>query len=239
MNSEKISDDRGIIYCMETVVDGLVKIGKTSSDQYEQRMYFLENNGYRNIPGLRRFFAVEVEQYDRKEKLLHNTYSYCRVGTTELFAVSSGIVMELMSAMGGKIVYPPQMSQAQALNRAARQIQEEADEKLIPDGLFYLNMKRKDFGLVSAVMRVDDHVFTVLSGSIYCPVTSMANPPMARKMAKTENNRLIEDVECSSPSTAASVVTGASADGWLVWKDKDGRPLSEYRQRPNCVVPGT
>lgn len=37
---------RGIIYVMTTVVDGLVKIGKTGCDNFEQRMTYLENNGY-------------------------------------------------------------------------------------------------------------------------------------------------------------------------------------------------
>ena len=37
------------IYLMETVVPGLIKIGKTASDQFEDRMYDLERNGYHNI----------------------------------------------------------------------------------------------------------------------------------------------------------------------------------------------
>ena len=30
---------------MSTVVSGLIKIGKTGNDQFENRMRFLENNG--------------------------------------------------------------------------------------------------------------------------------------------------------------------------------------------------
>lgn len=40
---------RGILYVMTTVVDGLVKIGKTGIDNFEQRMYVHERNGYYTV----------------------------------------------------------------------------------------------------------------------------------------------------------------------------------------------
>jgi hypothetical protein len=46
-------------------------IGKTGSDQYKNRMYFLENNGYQNVTVLKKAFAIEVEDYDGEETLLH------------------------------------------------------------------------------------------------------------------------------------------------------------------------
>lgn len=49
---------KGIIYLMSTVVDGLIKIGKT--DNYERRMKELEKNGYRNVTGLKREFAKDI-----------------------------------------------------------------------------------------------------------------------------------------------------------------------------------
>lgn len=57
---------KGIIYVMTTVVPGLVKIGKMGSGNFEQRMYHLERNGYFNVVGLKRRFAIEVEDYDEK-----------------------------------------------------------------------------------------------------------------------------------------------------------------------------
>ena len=42
---------KGIIYCMTTIVPGLVKIGKTGTENFEQRMYNLERNGYSNVTG--------------------------------------------------------------------------------------------------------------------------------------------------------------------------------------------
>ena len=51
---------KGIIYIMETVVPGIIKIGKTRTDQFENRMKNLENNGYSNVSGLKRKFAKSL-----------------------------------------------------------------------------------------------------------------------------------------------------------------------------------
>ena len=77
---------KGIIYIMTTVVPGLVKIGKTGSANFEQRMYNLEHDGYRNVTGLKREFAIEVDGYSEKESLLHTIFEKSRVSDTELFA---------------------------------------------------------------------------------------------------------------------------------------------------------
>lgn len=66
---------KGIIYCMTTIVPGLVKIGKTGSENFEQRMYNLKINGYVNVVGLKRRFAIEVEDYDEKEILIWYLYN--------------------------------------------------------------------------------------------------------------------------------------------------------------------
>ena len=102
----KQNNNQGIIYIMTTTVTGLIKIGKTRSDQYDERMRFLENNGYGNITGLKRFFAISVDQYGDKEKLLHEIFSKSRVGESELFALDPDLVNELMLAFAGEVVYP-------------------------------------------------------------------------------------------------------------------------------------
>lgn len=102
----KQNNNQGIIYIMTTTVTGLIKIGKTRSDQYEERMRYLENNGYWNITGLKRFFAISVDQYGDKEKLLHEIFSKSRVEDSELFALDPDLVMELMLAFAGDVVYP-------------------------------------------------------------------------------------------------------------------------------------
>ncbi|MFE4086005.1 DUF4357 domain-containing protein [Streptomyces sp. YIM B13502] len=36
------------------------------------------------------------------------------------------------------------------------------------------------------------------------------------------------DVECNSPSAAAEILVGRSANGWTEWKSADGHPLADY-----------
>lgn len=42
---------------------------------------------------------------------------------------------------------------------------------------------------------------------------------------------MLEDVICSSPSTAGWIVIGGSNNGWTVWKDKDGKKLNIFRDK--------
>lgn len=85
---------KGVLYCMTTVVPGLIKIGKTTRDNFESRMYNLERNGYSNVVGLKRYFAIEVDDYDAKESLLDEIFSKSRVPNTELFALDIALVVD-------------------------------------------------------------------------------------------------------------------------------------------------
>lgn len=78
---------KGIIYIMSTAVSGLIKIGKTGTSNYQERMRALEANGYYNVAGLKRFFAIELEDFDDKKSLLHEIFSKHQVGNSELFAL--------------------------------------------------------------------------------------------------------------------------------------------------------
>lgn len=97
---------KGVIYLMTTAVSGLVKIGKTGTNNYPERMRFLEANGYYNVAGLRRFFAIELEDYDDKESLLHEIFSKHQVGTSELFALEQDLVRQLLLSFDGKVIFP-------------------------------------------------------------------------------------------------------------------------------------
>ena len=86
---------KGIIYVMSTAVEGLIKIGIT--DNFERRMSQLEGNGYRNVTGLKRQFAIEVDDYDVKEIILDEVFSNSRVGKTELFSLDLNRAIQLLS----------------------------------------------------------------------------------------------------------------------------------------------
>jgi hypothetical protein len=45
---------------MITVFFDLIKIDQTGTTNFQERMRFLETNGYYNVSGLKRFFALET-----------------------------------------------------------------------------------------------------------------------------------------------------------------------------------
>ena len=89
---------------MTTSVEGLIKIGKTQN--FNNRMSILEQNGYWNVSGLKRFYAVRVSDYDEKEKLIHTIFSKSQVSTSELFALDKHIAKELLESFDGELIYP-------------------------------------------------------------------------------------------------------------------------------------
>jgi hypothetical protein len=97
---------KGIIYLMTTAVSGLIKIGKTGTVNYQERMRFLEANGYYNVVGLKRYFAIELEDYGDKENLLQEIFSKHQVGSSELFALDQDLVRQLLLSFDGKVIYP-------------------------------------------------------------------------------------------------------------------------------------
>ena len=118
---------KGIIYIMDTIVSGLIKIGKTRIDQFDTRMKFLENNGYKNVTGLQRSFAIEVDAYDEKEKLIHEIFSKSRVANTELFALDIEVVILLLSSLDGKQIYPSDKTKKAVFNAATVEFEVRAD----------------------------------------------------------------------------------------------------------------
>ena len=104
---------------MTTAVSGLVKIGKTGTKNYKERMRFLEANGYYNVAGLKRFFAIELEEYDDKESLLHEIFSKHQVGNSELFALDQEVVQQLLLSFEGSIVYPERINKEKAFDTVA------------------------------------------------------------------------------------------------------------------------
>lgn len=218
----------GIIYIMSTVVPGLIKIGKTGIDNFERRMYNLERHGYNNVVGLKREFAIELDDYDEKEKLLDDIFSKSRVLNSELFALDLDLVIQLLSSFEGRQVYPVDRTKETTFDEATKARAVKVDWEKVPDGYYYLNETRKGFGVVTATMKVEDDMFTVLKGSICAPTKSEWMPD-ARKSALIENDTLLEDVSCNSPSTAGWVVLGNANNGWTVWENESGDSIDIYR----------
>ncbi len=223
---------KGIIYVMRTVVPGLIKIGKTGTENFEARMYQLERNGYFNVVGLKRKFAIEVDDYDEKEQLLDEIFGKSRVPNSELFALDSDLVVQLLSSFEGKQIFPKEISKETVFEEATAERQVKADWALIPDGEYYLSQSVKGVGKITATMRVESGTMTVLKGCT-CAPEGQRWVPEARKTAPIINGVLQDDVTVSSPSTAGYIVLGKANNGWTTWKDKGGKPIDIYRKKDN------
>lgn len=223
---------KGIIYVMTTVVPGLLKIGKTGIDNYEARMYILERNGYSNVTGLNRRFAIEVEDYDEKEKLIDEIFRKSKVPNTELYALDEDLVINLLSSFEGTIIYPKDKTKEEIFDDSVKELEIKSDLGLIPDGKYYLNRKVKGFGKVKGEAIVEGGIFKVLKGSI-CAPTKEGLVSEIRNEARIENDVLMEDVICNSPSSAGLLVIGRSNNGWAEWKDKNGKKIAVFREEDN------
>ena len=220
---------KGILYVMETVVPGLVKIGKTGLGNFEGRMYQLERNGYFNVVGLKRRFAVAVEDYDEKEAMLDEIFSKARVPGSELFALDIDLVIQLLSSFEGEQVYPKDESKEASFDQATEKRRMKDDMLGIPNGTYTLKPIRRAGSTAEATMVVEDGLFIVKAGARCLPSNPETWQPAARSEAPIVDGVLQADVETNSPSTAARVVLGASANGWMSWITENGKPIDIYR----------
>jgi len=221
---------KGIIYVMETCVEGLVKIGKTGSDNFEQRMSIIERDGYHRISVLRRNFAIEVDDYDEKERLLHEIFEKSRVGDSELFAVDINVVRQLMSSMEGRKIYPKEETKEEIFEQATEEIQ--IKEGILPEGIYTLDSSVKATKeKLHAEIEVKDGKIILKKGSSIAPQMQHYNYgwSLVRQSIKVENGKSTADVVCKSPSMAASIVCGHNKNGWIIWKDSLGNVISKFR----------
>lgn len=223
---------KGVIYIMTSVVDGLIKIGKTQTNQFDNRMYTLESNGYKNVTGLKKAFAIEVEEYDEKEALLHRIFDKSRVAGTELFALDVNLAIQLLSALDGKQIYP------KTEEKTKEEMFEEAtgiiENKVIPNGEYYLSKKIKRYGnkTIKATMKVKDGRIVLLKGSDICPIIGSGFKMGSRRdKAHIRDNMLLKDEVFNSVSMAEAFVIGAAANGWLDWKNDKGEIIDKYRHQ--------
>ncbi len=105
---------------MTTAVSGLIKIGQTGTVNYQERMRFLEANGYYNVSGLRRFFAIELEDYNDKENLLKEIFNKHRVGDSELFALDYDLARQLLLSFDGKVIYPKDINKENEFDEVSK-----------------------------------------------------------------------------------------------------------------------
>ena len=227
---------KGIIYLMTTAVPGLVKIGKTGSKNYDQRMNELEHNGYRNVTALKREFAIEVDDYDEKEKLLHTIFEKSQLSDTELFAIDVNIAKQLLSSFEGRMIFPDPNSETK--NEVFGEAVDRSKGKLIPDGKYTLKKNKKsDHRVVKATAIIKNGSGIIKKGSIVgisedVGVSKKAQEARKNMLIDTDGN-LLEDYELgeSTPSFASDVVVNGCTNGWEDWKNSKGNAVNIYRSK--------
>ncbi len=224
--------DKGIMYVMSTAVEGLIKVGITGTDNFEQRMYNLEHNGYCNVTSLKRVFAIEVDDYSKKEKLFMNLFERSRVAKSELYSLNINYVVQLLSSFEGKKIYPKEETKEEIFE----QVTDEVESSELPDGDYFLNGNVKDGNKkenVKGLLRVKNGEITLLKESVLSSFAhiSVKGYALARELAKKDNNVLLEDIKCNSVSMAAAIVCGSNQNGWDRWKDKNGNKIDSFRKK--------
>lgn len=226
--------DKGVIYIMATAVPGLIKIGKTGTLNYETRMYNLEHDGYRNVTALKRAFAIEVDNYNDKESMLHRIFEKSRLSDTELFALDINIAIQLLSSFDGTVIFPKTETKQEIFGDAA----DSSKSKLIPDGTYRFQRKKmSDNKTVQATAIIDNGRWTIVKGSVLGITedvgVSQRGKSIRASLPLDSNGRLLEDVELGecSPSFAGSIVMNQSNNGWTDWKNENGQPIDIYRNK--------
>lgn len=161
-------------------------------------------------------------------------FSKSRVPNSELFALNDNLVVQLLSSFDGRQIYPePKIETKKAVFKEAEKENRESEGwDQVPDGVYYLHHHVKGFGTVKAIMRVEDGAFIVEKGSTCSPIQKDSkHAPGLLKQAVIKNNILQEDVVCPSPSTAGWIVLNKSNNGWVEWKNEEGKPIDIYRNK--------
>lgn len=224
-----MAKEKGIIYVCSTIIPGLIKIGKAESDRFEERMRFLESNGYRNCTGLKRQFAIEVDDYDQAEKDVDEIFKAHQVGNTELFACNIDKVIKALSRFNGKIIFP--------VNETKEEIVEKANEGIasseLPEGDYTFKSERKGY---EGIMRVENGILTLLAGAKLAPLSTKAQNASPNWVATRMEMgigacELSKDIDCSSVSEATFYVCGHGQNGWTAWIDKNGKSIDIYRNK--------
>lgn len=221
----------GVLYVMSSAVKGLIKIGKTETRNFPERMRKLETDGYRNVTSFKRRFAIEVEDYDEKERMLDEIFSKARVSESELFALDIDLAVKLLSSFEGRQIYPEAEPKEQVFAEATKQHREHTDVLKIPNGTYYLVRKKPP---LHVQMIVEDGELTIPAGQRVSTTEGASIDPHTRIGAQRREcvdqaGVVIKDMHFDTPSAAGVFAIGRACNGWKEWKTEDGRVIGSFR----------
>lgn len=151
---------------------------------------------------------------------------------SELFAVDIDLVIQLLSSFEGTQIYPEQKQKKEVFEIAQKEYQEKFDLNNVPDGYYTLEVKLRDFEqIVKGQAEVKSNKIIVKKGSICAPSSHPPSISLRNNLDKfvVVNHVLINDVICTSPTSAAHILTGRTTSGWNVWRNGNGEKMDIYR----------
>lgn len=108
-------------------------------------------------------------------------------------------------------------------------------DAVVPNGVYHMRYKVNKTGVqCKATLRVLDGRYIVEKGCTANLENVTSLPPYvknAREQYLDKNGLSIQDVEFTSPSSAASFVTGKAMNGWITWRTVDGRYIDSLREQ--------
>lgn len=196
--------------------------------------YTLEHNGYCNVVGLKRKLAIEVDDFDDKEAMMHTVFAQRQIANTELFAIDVNVAMQLFSALDGKVIYPKDETKGDIFTGAAAATQAQA----IYDGEYFLERNKKsDNKIIKAKVMIKAGTWTLLKDSVLSMNEGYGVPKNVKiersKMCIDANGVLKEDyyLGACSPSFAGALVINQSCNGWVNWKDSKQECIDKFRKK--------
>lgn len=104
---------------------------------------------------MKRFFAIELEDYDDKEVLLHEIFNKHQVGNSELFALDQDLVRQLLLSFDGAVIYPEKINREKEFDKVATSRKQSALFSFYKKGLY-------DGAIISFIQ--DDSITATVAG---------------------------------------------------------------------------
>lgn len=188
----------------------------TSNDSFGPTdLNFLENHYYRLIKEINRY-----KVFNENEPTLGNV---TEEKISELLAYIEFSKLPI-GLLGKKVLTP---------------IDELADSGRSEDEIIYTMTQKVGSEVVTGYAKETNEGFLLLKGSKVSHKTAQTiseSLKLRRKTVKKDNDNCItEDILFNSPSTAAMFLIGQTANGLILWKNKEGVNLKEIRNRNNTI----
>lgn len=186
----------------------------TSNDSFGPTdLNFLENHYYKLIKAINRY-----KVFNENEPTLGNV---TEEKVSELLAYIEFSKLPI-GLLGKKVLTP---------------IDELAESSRIDGDIIYTMTQKVGSEVITGYAKETNEGFLLLRGSKVSHKTAQTiseSLKLRRKTAKKDNNNcILDDILFNSPSTAAMFLIGQTANGLLLWKNKDGVNLKEIRNRNN------